>query len=97
LEERYNVVGIILNTHTFFAFSNAFACACSGRCFAITENGYMVIASPGAREGDMLCILMGAYTPLFCATALEIQGRGVWRGKFLRFGWGMLCAWSDGW
>jgi hypothetical protein len=46
-----------------FSFSNALGSCCNGRCFGVTEKGYMVVAPPGTKEGDMLCLIMGAQVP----------------------------------
>jgi hypothetical protein len=46
-----------------WAFSNAIGSCCNGRCFAVTEKGYMAIVPPGTKEGDMVCIFMGAQVP----------------------------------
>jgi hypothetical protein len=46
-----------------YAFSNALGASCNGRCFAITEEGYMAIVPPGTKEGDMVCLFMGAQVP----------------------------------
>lgn len=65
-----------------FAFGNAFGCVCSGRCFAVTKKGYMVIAPPGAREGDMLCIVMGAEVPFLLRPLSNSEGEVSEKGKF---------------
>ena len=46
-----------------FAFSNAIGTCCNGRCFAITEKGYMAIVPPGTKEGDMVCLILGGQVP----------------------------------
>jgi hypothetical protein len=75
LEERYNAgKNDSEHFHPSFALSNAFGCVCSASCFAVIKNGYMVIATPGARGGDMLCILMGAQTPFLLRPLLKSEG-----------------------
>jgi len=44
-------------------FSDAMVACCNGRCFAVTEKGYIGIVPPGTKEGDMLCLVMGAQVP----------------------------------
>ena len=38
------------------------------RCFAITDGGRMALVLPLAREGDLVCIILGAQTPFLLRT-----------------------------
>jgi hypothetical protein len=55
-------------------FYGAIGSACQGKCFAVTEKGYMVIAPPGTREGDMVCLIMGAEVPFILRPLLKDGG-----------------------
>ena len=57
-------------------FSAALGSACQGKCFAVTEKGYMAIAPPGTKEGDMVCLVMGAEVPFILRPLLE-DDKGV--------------------
>ena len=57
-------------------FCGAIGSACQGKCFAVTEKGYMAIAPPGTREGDMVCLIMGAEVPFMLRPLLE-DDRGI--------------------
>jgi hypothetical protein len=36
---------------------------CTGRCFGITEKGYMGLFLPGSQKGDSICLISGARMP----------------------------------
>jgi len=56
-----------------FVFSAAFGSCCNGRCFALSEKGYMVVAPPGTKEGDMICVFMGAQVPFLLRPISKIH------------------------
>jgi hypothetical protein len=60
--------------HSSFLFWNAFTTCCFGRCFGLTEKGYMVIGPPGANEGDVLCLIMGAQVPFLLRPISDSDG-----------------------
>jgi hypothetical protein len=45
------------------AFLSAVVRASNNRMLCITSNGYIVLASAQAEEGDLICILLGGQTP----------------------------------
>ena len=57
-------------------FCGAMGTACQGKCFAVSEKGYMAITPPGTKEGDMICLIMGAEVPFILRPLLE-DDRGL--------------------
>ncbi|KAE9378325.1 hypothetical protein N431DRAFT_528575 [Stipitochalara longipes BDJ] len=60
-----------------FLYSNALGSCSSGRCFAISENGYMIIAPPGTQEGDMVCLIIGAQVPFLLRPVSISKGESL--------------------
>ena len=56
-------------------YATAVENACHGRCFFTTEKGYMGLAPPSTRSGDLICVLLGGKTPY----VLRRDGKGFHR------------------
>lgn len=64
LEARYTLKKPFMeHLQGSYLFSNAIGSFCNGRCFALTAKGYMVVAPPFTKEGDLICLFMGAQVP----------------------------------
>lgn len=92
LEERYNA-GKDWSEHCHASnfFAGAMGSVIKGRCFAVTEKGYMGISPPGAREGDMLCIVMGAQVPFLLRPLSNSEGDMSERGISILWWGNVMC------
>lgn len=76
---------------------------CSGRCFAVTEDGRMAMVPDVARVGDLIGLVVGACTPVVVrrvpGDCFEVVGEGfvdgVMHGEGLEGGWEGLVEWLD--
>jgi hypothetical protein len=86
LEARYNAKPYFERFQAYmvgsFSFGNALGSACNGRCFAVTEKGYMVVAPPGTKEGDMLCLIIGAQVPFLLRLLSDSAGGGPGKNRY---------------
>ena len=56
-------------------YASAVEAACDGRCFITTKRGYMGLASPSTKPGDLICVFSGGKTPYI----LRPSGAGFYR------------------